>query len=241
MYINDLPSVISSSNRFIFADVTKCFKTIKTESDIQNDLTHWSDNNHLSFNASKFVLLHLHNKFNSEYTIQGNVILIPPVVKTLELIYLIIYLGGYIIKLLLRRIFHDTYYPLARKNPYISISAILLCLWKPYLLSDIKYILCDYISDYKSRLMRLNLLPLMYIYNLNDIMFFINSVKSSSDKFNILDYVEFTFGTTRSTGLKLKHKSAPTNNVMNSYFYRIPRLCNSIPVINLSYPLTTTN
>ena len=90
--------------------------------------------------------------------------------------------------------------------------------------------------SYKSRLMRLNLLPLMYIYDLNDIMLFINSVKSPSDKFNIL---EFTFGTTRSAGLKLKHNSASTNNVMNSYFYRIPRLWNSIPVINLSYPLTT--
>ena len=62
VYINDLPSVISSSNTFIFGDDTKCFKTIKTESDIQllqNDLTsltHWSDNNHLSFNISKFVL-----------------------------------------------------------------------------------------------------------------------------------------------------------------------------------------
>ena len=32
VYINDLPSVISSSNTFIFADDTKCFKTIKTKS-----------------------------------------------------------------------------------------------------------------------------------------------------------------------------------------------------------------
>ena len=78
----------------------------------------------------------------------------------------------------------------------------------------------------------------MYIYGQNDIMFFINSVKSPSDKLNILDYVEFTPGTTRSAGLRLKHKSAPTNNVMNSYFYRIPRLWNSIPVINLSHPPT---
>ena len=133
--------------------------------------------------------------------------------------------------------------------PYIPANPC-SCLWKPYLLSDIelikkvqkratKYILCDYTSDYKSRLMRLNLLPLMYIYNLNDIMFFINSLKSPSDKFNILDYIEFTSCTTRSAGLKLKHKSAPTNNVMN-YFYRIPRLWNSIPVIiiNLSHPPT---
>ena len=153
---------------------------------------------------------------------------------------------------LLRHIFNDIYCPLARKHLYISSTRSTLlycsciCLWKPYLLSDIeliekiqkqatKYILCDYTSDYKSRLMRLNLLPLMYIYDLNDIMFFINSVKFPSDKFNILD---FTSGTTRLAGLKLKHKSAPTNNVMNSYFYRIPRLWNSISVINLSHSPT---
>ena len=51
VYINDLPSAISSSNMFIFADDTKCFKMIKTESDIQviqllqkdlTSLSHWS-------------------------------------------------------------------------------------------------------------------------------------------------------------------------------------------------------
>ena len=81
VYINDLPSAISSSNMFIFADDTKCFKMIKTESDIQLfqkdliSLSHWSDNYHLSFNISKFVFMHFHNKFNSEYAIHGNVIL----------------------------------------------------------------------------------------------------------------------------------------------------------------------
>ena len=72
VFINDLPSVISSSNTFIFADDTKCFKTIKTESDIQQfqtdlvALSHWSENNHLSFNVSKFDFMRFHNKFNSE-------------------------------------------------------------------------------------------------------------------------------------------------------------------------------
>ena len=79
----------------------------------------------------------------------------------------------------------------------------------------------------------------MYTYDLADIIFFIKSVKFPSEKFNILDYVEFTSGSTRSAGLKLKHKSASTNNVMNSYFYHIPRLWNSIPIIDPSYPLTT--
>ena len=121
-----------------------------------------------------------------------------------------------------------------------------------YLISDIvliekvqrratKYILCDYNSDYKLRLIKLKLLPLMYIYDLADIMFFIKSVKFPSEKFNILDYVEFISDSTRSAGLKLKHKSASTNNVMNSYFYRIPRLWNSIPIIDLSYLLQSSN
>jgi len=77
---------------------------------------------------------------------------------------------------LLRCIFKDNYCPEARKNLYISIirSTLLYCscLWKPYQLCDIKliervqkratkYILCDYNNDYKLRLMRLKLLPLM--------------------------------------------------------------------------------
>ena len=66
-----------------------------------------------------------------------------------------------------------------------------------YLLTDIellekvqkratKYILNDYTSCYKQRLPRLELLPLMYIYDLADIMFFVKSVKFPSDKFNYL-------------------------------------------------------
>jgi len=68
------------------------------------------------------------------------------------------------------------------------------CLWRPYLLTDIdllerlqrratKYILNDYTSGYKQRLLKLELLPLMYIYDLTDIMFFIKSLKFPTDKF----------------------------------------------------------
>ena len=48
---------------------------IYTVQQFQKDLTslsYWSDNNHLSFNTSKFVFMHFHN--NSEYTIHRNVI-----------------------------------------------------------------------------------------------------------------------------------------------------------------------
>ena len=124
------------------------------------------------------------------------------------------------------------------------------CLWKPYLLSDIellervqrratKYILNNYTSNYKERLLRLKLLPLMYIYDLVDIMFFIKSVKFPSEKFNMLNFVEFISGPTRSAGYKLRHMIASKYSVMNSYFYRIPRLWNSLPLIDLSQTLQT--
>jgi len=48
---------------------------------------------------------------------------------------------------------------------------------------------------------------------------FIKSLKFPNPKFNILDYVQFTSGSTRSAGHKLKHLQGPTNCVMNSYFF----------------------
>ena len=56
-------------------------------------------------------------------------------------------------------------------------------LWKPYLLKDIrqleqlqrcatKYILNDYTSNYKSRLLELKIFPLMYVLDICDKMIF---------------------------------------------------------------------
>ena len=123
---------------------------------------------------------------------------------------------------------------IARKNNWKILEHNRL---KPIQKQTTKYILCDYNSGYKVRLMRHELLPLMYIYDLADIMFFIKSMKLLSEKFNIFDHVKFTSGPTRSAGLKLRHNIASTNSVMNSYFYRIPRLWNSIPITDLSYSL----
>jgi len=63
-------------------------------------------------------------------------------------------------------------------------------------------------------------------------------MKLPSNKFNIFDHVEFASGLTRSAGLKLRHKTASTNSVMNSYFYHIPDYGTAyIPIIDLSYSL----
>ena len=69
-----------------------------------------------------------------------------------------------------------------KKQLYISLvrSQLMFAsvLWKPYLIQHIqlleriqrqttKYIQNDYTSDYKTRLIKLKVLPLMYILNIN--------------------------------------------------------------------------
>ena len=55
IYINDLPSVVTSSKVLLFANDAKCYKTIHNLSDIHllqldlDSLTNWSQTNHLFF------------------------------------------------------------------------------------------------------------------------------------------------------------------------------------------------
>ena len=179
-----------------------------------SSVSHWSNNNNLAFSVPKFIFLRYHNIFNSFYTINGNTIPCSDSCKDLgiyfsdslswRLHYRDITSKAYKSFGLLRRIFKESYCLETRKNLYVSMIRSTLmycsCLWKPYLLSDIellervqrratKYIFNDYTSNYKERLLRLKLLPLMYIYDLADIMFFIKSVKFPSEKFNICDRI----------------------------------------------------
>ena len=52
-----------------------------------------------------------------------------------------------------------------------------------------KFITNDYTSSYKSLLINLHLLPLMMQLELNDILFFVVSIKNPTKSFNVLDYV----------------------------------------------------
>ena len=105
---------------------------------------------------------------------------------------------------LIRRTFSMTHYPLAKAKLYITLvrSQLTYCtqLWRPHLIKDIfniervqrhatKYILNDYVSDYKIRLLKLKLLPLMYFLEIQDIMFVIKSLKFPTNNFNIRDYI----------------------------------------------------
>ena len=101
-----------------------------------------------------------------------------------------------------RRSFSATTSTSAKKSLYLSLvrSQLVYCsqVWRPYLVKDIKlledvqhqaskFILNDYTSDYKIRLLQLSLLPLSMIYKLNDICFLVKSIKQPSSSFNILN------------------------------------------------------
>ena len=90
-------------------------------------------------------------------------------------------------------------------------SHLIYCspVWCPRLIKDIqllervqrratKYILNDFTSDYRDRLISLELLPLMMFYELLDIMFFVKSFKTPNDCFNISNYLKFSACSTRS-------------------------------------------
>ena len=96
----------------------------------------------------------------------------------------------------------------------------------------------SYCSSYKSRLLNLKLLPLMYIYELYDVIFFIKSYKSSFKHFNINDYIKFSESNTRSgTSSKMIHHRSSSNISHNSYSCRLLRLWNSLPPIDLTLPI----
>ena len=104
-----------------------------------------------------------------------------------------------------------------------------------------KYILSVFSSDYRSKLISLNMLPLMMQFELNDIIFFIKCLKYPSDSFNILDYVSFCSGTSRSaTRQKLMFPSARITSTLQRHFYfsRLPCLWNYLPQIDLNQTLS---
>ena len=102
-----------------------------------------------------------------------------------------------------------------------------------------KFILNNYSSDHKSCLVSLQLLPLMMLFELNDIISFVKSLNCITSSFNILNYVSFCEHGTRSTHHKLKQSVSCTNKTKHFYFNRLPYLWNFLPTIDLSQPLPT--
>ena len=84
--------------------------------------------------------------------------------------------------------------------------------------------------DYKGRLTALQLLPLMYYYDLQDLLFLIKCLLSPPDNFNILQYISFSSHGTRSTTAgKLKVNYRRTSTTWHFYFNRVVTLWNAVP------------
>ena len=131
-------------------------------------------------------------------------------------------------------------------------SQLLYCsqLWRPQLIKDIqkleriqrratKYILNNYDLSYKQRLEQLHLLPLMYTYELNDLMLCIKSLKSPSGHFDISQHIQFASHSTRAASThRLSYLSTTSSSYHKSSFNKIIRLWNSMPVIDLTLSLS---
>ena len=101
-----------------------------------------------------------------------------------------------------------------------------------------KLVTNDYISDYRSCLLKLGLLPLMYVLDFYDIMFFCKALKQPSVYFNILNFVQFSCTNTRSSSTSM-FTLLTTSYSRNFYFTCLPRLWNRLPPIDLNQSLST--
>ena len=153
---------------------------------------------------------------------------------------------------LLRRPFYSSINVTTKKKLYISLIRSWLVygsqIWRPLLLKDVtpieslqrratKYILNNYKSNYRSRLIELHLLPLTMVLELSDILFFVKSLKLISPKnsFNVTKYVSFSSNKTRSRSYrKLVQPLIKNNRDKQFYFNRLPFLWNSLSPIDIS-------
>ena len=234
-----------------------------------NHLTMWSQQWHLCFNPKKCVLVRFspspHSSITNDYLINDLPISNQNLYRDLGVIltsnlswnehYKHFLSNAYRILSLIRRIFITTHCPQNKRTLYLLLvrSRLMYCspVWRPQFIKDIKviervqrratkFILDDYGSDYKGHLTSLNMLPLMMQFELNDIIFFVSSLKNPTASFNIRNHVIFCSSTTRSSyALKPQHPKSPSNLSRHFFFNRLPRLWNSLPIIDLSLSVSS--
>ena len=237
---------------------------IKLQQDVDS-IIHQTFLSNLTINFTKCVHVPFKSTSNTRYLISSTEINCQETQKDLGVIvssdlkwsnhYNSIISKAYKSLALIRRTFCSNHYPSVKLHLYITLVRphLTYCsqLWRPYLIKDIlcferiqrratKHILNNYNISYKSRLLELHLLPFMYILEIQDVLFAIKSLKSPTRNFDINRYITFTQGHTRSsTHNKLKHRLHSTNLNRNSYFHRLPRLWNALPVINTNLSIAT--
>ena len=129
---------------------------------------------------------------------------------------------------LIRRSFHHISSISTKRTLYIFIIRPQILygsqIWRPHLIKDItkieniqrrasKFILNDFLSDYKSRLTSLHILPLMLSMELNDIIFMVRCLQSSHCCIDIHSLISFSSSDTRSASShKMIHSISSTNH-----------------------------
>ena len=72
-------------------------------------------------------------------------------------------------------------------------------------------------------------------------MVFVKNFRDPSQSFNVMDFVDFCSGSTRScTFFKLKQRMSILNSIKHFYFNRLPRLWNSLPSMDPNDPVSAT-
>ena len=225
-----------------------------------NALLTWSRDSDLEFNLKKFVHLSFKCKLDTAYAMCDTSIPRCDSHKDLGIIlsenlswekhHKSLIARAYRMLGLIRRTFSSNHSISVMAKLYVSLvrSQLLYCtqIWRPHLMKDIlivervqrhatKYILNDYNSCYKTRLTKLRLLPLMYLFELQDILFAIKSIKTQSSQFSISNYINFNSTSTRSgASNKLTLPHHLNNMSRHSYFHRLPTLWNAMPIIDLN-------
>ena len=242
--------------------ITSLSDYLTLQSDLSS-LLDWSRMWKLNFNENKCCVIHFNtNKSNPtfSYSINSTAISAADTQKDLGVVlssdlrwkphYLLITNRAYKMLGLIRRVFSTVTDIHVKRKLYFSLvrSHLLYCspLWRPHLLVDIKnlgtvqrratkYIVNNPNMDYRARLIHLNMLPLMMQYEITDIMFLIKSLNNATDCFNIEKFISFSISGTRSSSyLKLRHTISKSNIQGNFYFHRIPRLWNSLSLLDTS-------
>ena len=137
-----------------------------------------------------------------------------------------------------------------KKSLYLALvrSKLSYCcqLWSPRTIKDItvleriqrratKYLLSTSSPSYKDRLIELHILPLMYWFDFQDILFLVRSILFPSDNFDIFSYVSFCPPGSRSgSSGKLYCQYHRLSTTRHFYFARVVRLWNNLPQIDLS-------
>ena len=188
-----------------FRQISSSFDSFLLQSDIHH-LEAWKDAWSLKFNVKKSLVVQFSAKpltSESNYFLDNQCLHNSSVHKDLGIFmnsdlswsehYSFIISKAYRELSVLRRSFNPLNSSSTKKTLYTTMvrSHFIYCspVWRPRFIKNIqllervqrratKYILNDFTSDYKDRLISLELLPLMMFYELLDIMFFVKSLKT---------------------------------------------------------------